>query len=72
MPKKTRLHKLQNQLRTMKPSLVTQPKIGEDDFLKGDPSFKKDMMKSIFFAVLISVFEIALYFIYYLRVFERR
>jgi len=44
----------------------------DSGFLSVNPEFKKDIVKSIFFAVFITVFEIALYFIYYLRVFERR
>ncbi len=43
-----------------------------EDFLFVDPVFKKDMVKSICFALFITLFEIALYFIYYLRVWERR
>jgi len=72
MPKKTRLQKLRNQMRTV--GSVEKIKIEnvQSEFLSGDPLFKRDMMKSIFFAVFITVFEIALYFVYYLRVFERR
>jgi len=72
MPKKTRLQKLRNQTRIMKSVQTASIGVLENDFLSADPVFKKDMLKSIFFAVLITGFEIALYFIYYLRVFERR
>ena len=72
MPKKTRLQKLRNQMRTVESSQTTQVGAIDNAFLSGDPLFKTDMMRSIFFAMFISAFEIALYFVYYLRVFERR
>jgi len=71
MPKKTRLQKLRNKMKLEKsPSEVLETVQAE--VLSGNPYFKKDLLKSVFFAVFITVFEIALYFIYYLRVFERR
>ncbi|MFH0773475.1 MAG: hypothetical protein V1922_04145 [bacterium] len=72
MPKKTRLQKLRNQMKISESSQAMQTGVIQNEFLSVDPLFKKDLMKSIFFAVFITVFEIALYFIYYLRVFERR
>jgi len=50
------------------------PQVGllQNDFMATDAVFKKDMVKSVLFALSITAFEIALYFIYYLRVFERR
>jgi len=72
MPKKTRLQKLRNQIRIQEVSQAVQTVAIQNDFLSADPAFKKDMIKSLFFAALITVFEIGLYFIYYLRVFERR
>jgi len=72
MPKKTRLQKLRNQARNLDQSAVVQALVKDEVFFSSDPVFKKDMIKSIFFAVLITAFEIGLYFIYYLRVWERR
>ena len=72
MPKKTRLQKLRNQTKVNDSVQAAQSPGAETKFLVVDPVFKKDLIKSIFFAVLITGFEIGLYFIYYLRVFERR
>jgi len=72
MPKKTRLQKLRNQMRTDHTFQPVQTAVMQNDFLSVDPMFKKDMIKSVFFAIFITAFEIALYFIYYLHVFERR
>lgn len=72
MPKKTRLQKLRNQTRIIATSQAVQNGTSQSEVFSQDPYFKKDLMKSIFFAVFISVFEIGLYFVYYLRVFERR
>ena len=72
MPKKTRLQKLRNQMRSERSFQTVQTGVLQNEFLFEDTAFKKDMIKSIFFAVFITVFEIALYFIYYLRVSERR
>jgi hypothetical protein len=72
MPKKTMAQKLRNQTRIVGSSQTHATAVMQNEFLTVDPMFKKDLLKSIFFAVLITAFEIALYFIYYLRVFERR
>jgi len=72
MPKKTRQQKLRNEIRTNTSVQRGETVVLQTDLLSINPYFKKDLIKSIFFAVFISVFEIALYFIYYLRVFERR
>jgi len=72
MPKKTRLQKLRNQRRAEQSFQTVQTGVLQNEFLFEDTVFKKDMLKSIFFAISITTFEIALYFIYYLRVFERR
>lgn len=72
MPKKTRLQKLRNQERTIAHQQAVQTLAPDDVFFSGDPAFKKDLIKSILFALAITGFEIALYFIYYLRLFERR
>jgi len=72
MPKKTRIQKLRNQIKVSDSSTGAQTAVLSNDFLTVDPLFKKDLLKSILFAVCITGFEIALYFVYYLRVFERR
>ena len=59
-------------MRTVESSQIAQTGVLQSEFLSVDPLFKVDMIKSILFAVFITAFEIALYFIYYLRVFERR
>ena len=72
MPKKTRIQKLRSQVKINESSVSVQTATLQNEFLSGDPMFKKDLLKSILFAVGITGFEIALYFVYYLRVFERR
>jgi len=72
MPKKTRLQKLRNQMRNNTQTVAVQTHVVDDTFFAGDPMFKKDLLKSVGFAIVITGFEIALYFIYYLRLFERR
>jgi hypothetical protein len=72
MPKKTRLQKLRNQMRNTVQTAAIKIHETDDSFFAGDPMFKKDLLKSILFAVGITAFEIALYFIYYQRLFERR
>lgn len=72
MPKKTLAQKLRNQSKNGGASQTPKPVAVQNDFLTADPMFKKDLIKSILFAVFITAFEIALYFIYYLRIFERR
>lgn len=72
MPKKTLAQKLRNQTKISGSTRTPITGVMQNEFLAVDPMFKKDLMKSIFFAVIITAFEIALYFIYYLRVFERR
>jgi hypothetical protein len=72
MPKKTRLQKLRNEERNLDRSQAVQTLIRDETFFSANPQFKKDMVKSILFAMLITAFEIGLYFIYYLRVWERR
>ena len=72
MPKKTRLQKLRNEERNLDRSQAVQTFVRDEAFFSANPQFKKDMVKSILFAILITAFEIGLYFIYYLRVWERR
>lgn len=72
MPKKTRLQKLRNSTRNTDQLSATQVLQKDESFFSIDPQFRHDLLKSIFFAVGITVFEIAIYIIYYLRVFERR
>jgi len=72
MPKKTRIQKLRNQIKINDSPTGVQAINLQNDFFAVDPLFKKDLLKSILFAVCITGFEIALYFVYYLRVFERR
>ncbi|MCX6730831.1 MAG: hypothetical protein NTZ55_03210 [Candidatus Roizmanbacteria bacterium] len=72
MPKKTMAQKLRNKTKMMGSSQTLATAVVQNEFLVVDPMFKKDLLKSIVFAVLITAFEIGLYFIYYLRVFERR
>lgn len=64
--------KLRNQTKIIGSSQTHATAVVQNEFLVVDPMFKKDLMKSILFAVFITAFEIGLYFIYYLRVFERR
>ena len=64
--------KLRNQMRMVEPLKSVPTTAVQDELLSVDPLFKKDLFKSIFFAAFITVFEISLYFVYYLRVFERR
>ena len=66
------MQKLRNQVKLNYSSAAVQTTTLPSDFLSVDPMFKKDLLKSIIFAFCITGFEIALYFIYYLRVFERR
>ena len=72
MPKKTRIQKLRNKTRITDYSPAVQTVTVQNDLLTADPFFKKDLLKSVLFAIGITGFEIALYFVYYLRVFERR
>lgn len=64
--------KLRNQMKTVQPSRAVTTGVVQNEFLVVDPMFKKDLLRSVLFALGITAFEIALYFIYYLRVFERR
>ena len=72
MPKKTRLQKLQKKMRTTHQPLGAHTAVTESNWFQEDPHFKKDLAKSLFFAVSISLFEVVLYFIFYLKIFERR
>jgi len=70
MPKRSRLQKLRNEQRTQH-HLVEQ-KQSTTPTVVLDPHFKKDLIKSVALAGLITLFEIGLYFVYYQRVWERR
>lgn len=70
MPKRTRLQKLRSEQRlhahvSEQKNVIAQPIIM-------NPHFKTDLVKSIALAAFITLFEIALYFVYYQRVWERR
>lgn len=75
MPKKTRLQKMRAAQHTSSAPASKDPSVRQDS-IKADwdntKSIKSDMFKSIVLALLITVFEIALYFVYYQRVWERR
>jgi len=70
MPKRARIQKLRSQEK-MKVRLAEQKK-DISPVVALDPHFKTDLVKSILLAALIVLFEIALYYVYYQRVWERR
>ncbi|MFZ2206496.1 MAG: hypothetical protein WA061_00590 [Microgenomates group bacterium] len=70
MPKRTRLQKLRSEQRTQAHSVEQKETVVSTIAL--DPHFKKDLLKSVALAALITMFEIGLYFVYYQRVWERR
>lgn len=70
MPKRTRLQKLRSEERLHAHALEQKNVIAQPVVL--NPHFKTDLTKSILLAVFITLFEIALYFVYYQRVWERR
>jgi hypothetical protein len=72
MPKKTRLQKLKNQQKNTEGFSSATTLAKDDSFFVIDSAFRKDLVKSVLFAITITGFEIALYFIYYQRLFERR
>jgi len=59
-------------MRTGDSSQAVQTVVLPNEFVYEGSVFKKDMVKSVLFALCITAFEIALYFVYYLHVFERR
>jgi len=70
MPKRTRLQKLRSEQR-FQAHTGEQKNINAQTIVM-NPHFKADLVKSVVLAIFITVFEIALYFVYYQRVWERR